>query len=226
MSHFHNPTWPSIFAAFGTLCLAVCGLSAGATEVSPSPSEIVVPQKWESVAASTPEATELAARCMGMPEGELKRMVSDAGNNAIITRTAPERKKSYVVVHSARVICVHKSNNGFPILPLDAFQSTIEFDGMTAEQVTTYRTSLSRQLATRGTAVALIKREHGDATLVNYLFASDPATKMHYQSFFLKKGEFDETKFEAVFDWMISGNMRVLSRGQPSERYKFITSEK
>lgn len=215
----------SFRAATCALGLALCTANVGAADTSQSASDIEIPQKWESAAPSTPEATELAARCMGMPESELRRITSDASGNKVVTQSRKDLTKPYLVVSSKRVICVQKSSNGFPILPFAAFQSTINFDSVSPEQLAAYHTSLSRQLARRGSAVVLVKTELGTAFLINYLFAANPPFKMYYSLSFLKKGEFDAQKFESVFEWSSFGPVSVKARGEPSEQSKALISD-
>lgn len=198
--------------------------SAQANENNSPYDGISIPKKWESAPTSTPEATEVAARCMGMPEKELQRMVSDAGANSFVTKRASDRMKPYLTVNARQVICVQNSKNGWPILPAEAYQSTINFENMPADQLDAYHIALSRQLAMRGSAQALVMHDTGTASLVSYLFSFDQPLKIHYQKSFLKAGEFDEKKFEHVFKSL--GSVTVTARGQPAERYKFFTSDK
>lgn len=178
-----------------------------------------VPEKWESAPAGA-EAPELAARCMGMPEAEVLRMISDAGSNGIVTRRPGDRAKPYLVATGRRVVCVRVSERGFPHLPLEAFEETISFEGMAPEQAGALRAALSAQLAARGAATALVKNDKGNATQLTYLFASDSPIRIYYQASFLRAGEFDENKYDAVFN--VSGNMTVTSRGRPPERSKYL----
>jgi hypothetical protein len=101
---------------------------------------------------------------------------------------------------------------------LVAFDDTINFPEMPQEETRKFRTDLSKQLATVGFASALVVNNSGNAYLVAFLFNSDRPSRLYYRAGFLKKGEFDATKFPSVY--RITGTMSVTSRGQPSENFK------
>lgn len=197
---------------------ALCLLLAAGTALSQGTPANAAPEKWEAAPAA--EATELAARCMGMPEAEVRRMISDAGTNALVTRRAGDRTKPYIVASGRRVVCVQVSEKGYPRVPQEVFDKTIQFEGMAAQQVAALRSALSAQLALRGVATALVKNDKGNAVQVTYLFPSETPSRMYYQASFMKQGEFDESRYEAVFS--APGNMTVTARGQPAERFRSL----
>jgi hypothetical protein len=198
-------------------------LLAAGVAAAQSPAEGPVPARWESVASGGSDATDLATRCVGMPEAELQRMVSDAGSNAVVTRRTTDRSKPFIVATGRKVTCVRTSAKGFPLLPQEAFDKTVIFESMAPEQASALRTYLSNQLAQRGAVTALVKNELGNAVQLTYLFASESPTRMYYQASFLKAGEFDESRYGAVFT--NTGPWTLTTRGQVGEQLKPLFTE-
>ena len=182
--------------------------------------EPTVPESWESATGGGSEAKDLAARCMGMPEAELRRLMDNAGTHSTISQKPADKTKPYLIIRGSKIICVQRSNKGFPMLPHEAFHRTIHFESMNPEMSQALRIHLSNQIANRGTAAALIKNDLGNAVYITYLLPEDSAVRMFYQAVFLRPGDFDENKFEKVFS--SSSKMTMTSRGTPSERVKYF----
>jgi len=187
-----------------------------------------VPEKWEGSAHSVTDANAVASRCnMNVSESEWQRMFSGATPGSLTVRRPSERTKPYLVVTSKRVICVQVSPKGYPIVPLEVFEKTVDFDGMMSDMWAQLRANLARQLAARGVASALVKNDKGNATQLTYMFAADQhPTRIYYQATFLKAGEFDEARFETVLT--APGGFGVTMRGPssgPGEGMKGLFAE-
>ncbi|HEX5329518.1 hypothetical protein [Sulfuricurvum sp.] len=131
-----------------------------------------------------------------------------------------DKSKPYLAITKGKIYCIPMSENKNPILPLNVFDKTIDFPDMDKDEIIKLRTDLSKQLATTGTATALMVNEKGNAFVIAYLFANDAPHKFYYHAGFLKKGEFDEQKFSYVYKY--KGGMSISARGQPSEYTKFF----
>lgn len=196
---------------------SVCLLLAGSVAMA---DDSTVPEKWDAAATSAPEGAETASRC-GATEADLRRMVSNAGSNGTVTRGPSERTKPYLAVNGTKVTCVNVTPKGYPLV--EVFNQTIEFEGMMTDTVKALRASLARQLGTRGVATALVKNEKGNALQVTYLFAQERPTRLYYQASFLRAGEFDEGRFEAVFT--SPGGWGMTSRGGTREQFRSLFAD-
>jgi hypothetical protein len=143
---------------------------------------------------------------------DLVNHVTDS--RSVISRPL-NRTKPFLAINNTRTLCVQVSNTSQPILATEAFDDTISFDAMTAEETKTLRVQLSRQLAQTGVASALVKNDRGNAAAVYYMFVSDTPDKIYYHMSFLKPGEFDESKFPWVTQ--SSGSVTVKAQGKKGE---------
>lgn len=185
------------------------------------PDEYEITDQFNSVSTNSPDAYTFAKTCLpSATESSFQKMIKDVGSNASAITRGPDPNKPFLVVNSIRTTCVSMSSKHYPILPLEIFDNTVGFNGMSADTQKALRTSLARQLAQHGAANAFVKNDSGNAYAVYYLFASDTPSKIYYHVNFLKAGEFDENKFE--FSTSGSNTMEVTSRGQPPENVKYI----
>ncbi|MES2073952.1 MAG: hypothetical protein V4488_26600 [Pseudomonadota bacterium] len=182
--------------------------------------ELEVPEAFEAYPANSNEAVELFKKCMpSVSEASYRQMVADAGEKNTISKQLGDKTKPYFVVSAGRAFCVKMSDRKYPLLPLLAFDETIGFPDMPAEEVRRLRTDLSRQLAMKGFATALVVDGSGNAYQVVYLLTSDAPTKISYHANFLKKGEFAESAFPTVYK--TPNNMSMTSRGGEKQKPLF-----
>jgi hypothetical protein len=178
-----------------------------------------VPDEFSSSAVDAPAAYELVKACMpSIGESAFNQSIRQAGDTLTVTTYPEDKTKPFVTVVKGRVYCVKRSAQGNPVMPLAAFDETINFPEMPKDEIRKFRTDLSRQLAAVGSASALVINDSGNAYQVAFLFNSDRPSKLYYRAGFLKKGEFDANKFPSVY--RTTGTMSVTSRGQQSEYYK------
>ena len=112
------------------------------------------------------------------------------------------------------------SERKYPILPLSAFDDTINFESMPSPEMRRLRTDLSTQLATNGFATALVVNDRGNASQVVYLMTSEMPSKVYYHANFLRKEDMTEAVGAAAYH--APGNMSLTSRGQPAENVKYL----
>ncbi|WP_395668396.1 hypothetical protein [Rhodoferax sp.] len=186
----------------------------------PTDTNVVVPDVWDLVSTTGPDASDFAARCTGMPPAELQKMIKEAGSDSNVTHRGANRINPYLIINSKSIVCVKTSAKGFPILPIEVFRNTVRFNDMTPDQEKGLWTFISTELSLKGAAVALVKNSAGNAVQVVYLFSSHNPSRVYYQGTFLRATEFNESNYQAVF--YSPGNVTTTSRGRYSENYKFI----
>lgn len=174
-----------------------------------------VPTDFSSIATDDKNAFEFAKECIPTIS---EQSIKEPGKDKISVVTGADKTKPYIVITKGKIYCVPMSQNKNPILPLKAFENTIEFPEMEKDDVVKLRTDLSQQLATTGAAYALVINDIGNAYAIAYLFPNDVPYKVFYHAGFLKKGEFDEKKFTSVYK--ANGAMSITARGQPVEYSK------
>jgi hypothetical protein len=169
-----------------------------------------VPDKYDAAPTGSDAAAELAMRCIpGTTAEAYQKMAGDARPGSVTYTWPTSRTASFLAVNAKRTICGTRAASGQPILPLEAFEKTVDFDGMPPEMQAAMRTSLSRQLAREGAARVLVRGDK-NAYALTFLFASDRPTRLYYQGAWLKEGEFVEAQYPAVFRW--TGPMSVIAR--------------
>jgi hypothetical protein len=179
-----------------------------------------VPEQFESVAVTSADAYAFARGCLPtLSESSFERLAKSATGKATVTLRPTDPGKPYLAGHDGQVYCIRMSEKKYPMLPLAAFEETIDFDGMGAETRRSLRADLSRQLAARGYATALVVNAAGNANELVYLFAGKAPTRFYYHSNFLRKGEFAEGAHTPVYRTE-SGGMTLVSRGSQSENVK------
>lgn len=183
--------------------------------------DVVVQKNFESVQTSASDAARFAANCISsITEAEFRKMIVDAGAGGRMVSRPSDQTKPYLVVGASKAICIRMSTRKYPILPMEVFEGTVEFSGMSLEEKDRLHRSLALQILNAGTASALIKNDRGNAYAVTYLTASAMPTKIYYHAHFLKTGEFDESKYPLVLS--SPGGMSIVGRGNPSEHAKTI----
>ncbi len=179
------------------------------------------PSVFDSIDVGSSEAFQFAKTCMpSVTEASFGRMVRDALTNKTSVTRPVDKTQPYLVVSGARAFCVKMSDRKYPILPLTAFDETVSFPGMTADEQRSFRIDLSRQIAANGFATALVVNEIGNAVQVVYMLASEMPVKFYYHTNFMKKGEFKESDFPSVYRAV--GGMNTTARGEPQENMKML----
>ena len=180
-----------------------------------------VPDDFEQVSATAANAFVFAKQCLpSVSEAAFTRMVIDASDKGLALSRAADRSKPYLVVTSGRAYCVRISGRNYPLLPLRAFEETVDFTDMPAEETRRLRSDLSRQLAASGFATAMVVNAAGNGVQLAYLLSSDAPTKLYYHANFLRSGEFAEGAHATLY--RTPGGMSVVARGQPAEHVKFL----
>ena len=185
---------------------------------SASAEDIAISSTFNSVSTISEQAQEFANKCLPTSAAAFLKMVRDAGTASTVVTRNSDRLKPFLVVNGTRTICVAQSPKGYPVLPTEVFDQTINFNDMPAEDQKALQTSLARQLALTGAANALIKTEAGNAMGVYYMFSSDNPLKFYYHLAFLKLNEIDESKF--AFVTSTKGPVSSTARNQPPESFK------
>ena len=182
------------------------------------------PSVFDSIDVDSSEAFQFAKACVpSVTEASFDRMARDVlANKSNVTRPV-DKTQPYLVVSGTRVFCVKMSDRKYPILPLTAFDETVSFPGMTADEQRRFRIDLSRQIAANGFATALVANEIGNAVQVVYMLASEMPVKFYYHTNFLKKGEFKKSDFPAFYT--AAGGMNITARGEPQENMKMLFSK-
>ena len=179
----------------------------------------VIPDEFSAMAVEAPGSYEFVKACMpSVSESSFNQAVREAASNKTVTNWPADKTMPYLTVARGRAYCVKMSIQKNPILPLAAFDDTIDFPDMPKEEVRRMRIDLSRQLAIAGIATALVVNEKGNAYQIAYLLSSNTPSKFYYRAGFLTKGEFDERHFRSVYRSV--GTISVTGRGQPSEYFK------
>lgn len=176
-----------------------------------------IPNDFLSIAIDDKNAYEFAKDCIPTI---LENSIKEPEKNKISVSVPADKTKPYIAITKGKIYCISMSQNKNPILPLNVFENTIDFPDMETNELIKLRTDLSKQLATTGSASAIVVNEKGNANIITYLFASDVPHKFFYHAGFLKKGEFDEQKFSSVY--RAKGGMSITARGQSSEYFKFF----
>lgn len=177
-----------------------------------------IPNEFSFVTVEASDSYEFAKACMpSISESSFNRSIRESGDKATVTTWPVDKVKPFVAVTKGKVYCVKRSEQGNPVLPLVVFDDTISFTEMPKDDVRRLRAELSRQLAKAGSASTLVVNDKGNAYQIAFLFNSDKPDKLYYHAGFLRKGEFDESKFTSVF--RTAGGMSITGRGQQSENY-------
>lgn len=181
----------------------------------------IIPGDFSSISVDAEDSYDFVKACMpSISESSFNQSIREAGDRKMVTNRPDDRTKPYLAIAKGRAYCVKMSAQKYPVLPPTVFDDTITFSEMPRDELRRLRADLSRQLAMSGIATALVVNEKGHAYQVAYLFNSDTPNKFHYHAGFLKKGEFDETKFHSVYK--TTGSMSISSRGQHAEGLKYF----
>jgi hypothetical protein len=134
-----------------------------------------------------------------------------------LNQTAP-----YMSITKEKVFCVQVSAHKYPILPLAAFDQTISFPEMDADERHKLLIDLSQQIANYGYASAFIKNDTGNGFEVVYMLASDRPLRMYFHPNFVKSDEIADRHFSNVYK--TTGAMSVTSHGPAgnSENFKLF----
>ena len=175
----------------GALLLAASGMATGA--------DVALPQKLTIGWLQGPDALSVIGYCIPefKPEqlDELRR--SSARATAVFAREGNEASP-YLIASGDRMACIDRNGAARPLLPAGIYAKMIKFDGASEQTTNTLFDSLSRQIALRGAADALVKFPNGNAYEIALTVAEDAPVEILYSTNFLKAGEYDESKYRIV----------------------------
>ena len=167
------------------LLSVLIAFSASADE-SKMPEEI--PEKFESISVTEPEAYDFAKDCNGISEAQFKQVAEETQADTVATAQGGF-EEAYLIFARKHVYCIRMTENLNPILPIEAFKNTVGFTGMIEDENALW-IDVSRQISTIGKANFLAIDGTGAGYQINFTIASKHPVKVDFDIKFLKKGKF------------------------------------
>ena len=201
---------------------AFIATALSASLLAASAAEYDIAEDFDSVALDTASAPQFLQACIPGAITNDPNLIPDAqkDKNSLVTIKS-DKVPAYLILYHGRGYCVKKSPQKYPVLPLAAFNETLNFKGMSDSTERDLHKELSRQLAHSGVATALVEFEsNGNAVQLSYMFAADAPTKLYYHSHFLKKGEYSEQSYAAVFK-VPEGSYGMVTRNGETQKFLF-----
>ena len=150
-------------------------------------------------------AVQFANKCKGGDNAKsMKKFVESDSFYTTVSTTYKDGKKDKMFMYSIftkndgkrRIVaCVQASDYGFPMLPIETFRETYSLSDDKSMETKMY-INISKQIAQRGYAFALVQFSNGNAAELYYENKGDAKTK--YADKFLKKGQYDESKYAFI----------------------------
>jgi hypothetical protein len=198
------------------LCFAALLVSLNATAVGPG---AVPADKFDVMWKKAPGAFAFAKKCLPSVSESTFRMnaaASDDGQTQTIGDSST-KQSNYLLLSSDGVFCIASSAEGFPVLPLQAFNETIAFDGLSPELKNQIHESLSKQVSMSGAGQYLVQFDNDNAVLVTVKVQETRAQRIYYDGVFMKAGSYELAKYPNVLKAPIKSFVKTTHSGPPGK---------
>jgi hypothetical protein len=200
----------AIFLATGLLfCLQA--IAAGPT--------LLPTEKFDVVWKKSPGAYAFAKRCLPSVSENTFRAngtASDDGQTQTIGDSSV-KGSNYLLLSLDGVFCIPSSNEGYPVLPLQAFSETVSFDGLNQEQKNQIYDSLSQQVSMTGAGQYLVQFDNDNAVHLTVKVQETRAQRLYYDGVFLKAGSYELAKYPNVIKAPIKSFVKTTHGNTPGK---------
>lgn len=186
--------------------------------------QLRIGQRFDTLQVTRENFPAAVRACLaGFGDAAVERVVRDWNfprRNAT-TRFTHETSAGSFVIHEDTGFCIQESEAGFPVLAGEALLATVNPAGVPEAVRDEWLASIAKLVATKGYAEVVFQFSNGNGFTTVFRPTPD-GTRIQYRTSFRKAGEYDPSKYDAVFTHPSMNSVTSNSYNNRTEKFVLL----